>query len=104
MWKLCGKAHVLQSFGRFCRNCAFSQNIHIKKLGETTLYHTVIIVIAVSVFHRISTGTQPEIFQDRGGFVKLGHFDKHFIKQTRKKAQQGKILEFFLLDILKTTF
>ena len=47
---------------------------------------------------------QPEIFQGRGGFVKLGHFDKHFIKKLRKKAPQGKILEFFLLDTLKTTF
>ena len=43
-------------------------------------------------------------FQGRGGFVKLGHFDKHFIKKSRKKAPQGKILEFFLLDTLKTTF
>ena len=50
------------------------------------------------------TGAQPEIFQDRGGFVKLGHFGKHFIKKSRKKAPQGKILEFFLLDTLKTTF
>ena len=37
-------------------------------------------------------------------FVKLGHFDKHFIKKPRKKAPQGEILEFFLLDNLKTTF
>ena len=27
-----------------------------------------------------NTGSQPKIFQGRGGFVKLGHFDKHFIK------------------------
>ena len=38
------------------------------------------------------------------GFVELGHFDKHFVKHTRKGAPQGKILEFFLLDTLKTTF
>ena len=49
-------------------------------------------------------GEQPEIFQGRESFVKLGHFDKHFIKKLRKKAPQGKILEFFLLDTLKTTF
>ena len=49
-------------------------------------------------------GAQPDIFQGRGGFLKLGHFDKHFIKKPRKKAPQGKILEFFLLDTLKTTF
>ena len=49
------------------------------------------------------SGAQPEIFQGRGGFVKLGHFNKHFIKKSRKKAPQGNILEFFLLDILKAT-
>ena len=35
------------------------------------------------------TGVQPEIFQDRGGFVKLGHFDKHFVKNSRKKGSTG---------------
>ena len=50
------------------------------------------------------TGGQPEIFQGRGGFVKLGHSDKHFIRKSRKKAPQGKFLKFFLLDTLKTTF
>ena len=44
------------------------------------------------------------IFQDRGGFVELGHFDKHFVKNARKKRPQGNILVFFLLDTLKTTF
>ena len=43
-------------------------------------------------------------FSGQGGFVKLGHFNKHFIKKSRKKAPQGKILEFFLLDTLKATF
>ena len=51
-----------------------------------------------------STGAQPEIFQGRGGFVKLGHFDKHFVKNSRKKDPAGKISEFLLLDTLKTTF
>ena len=32
-----------------------------------------------------TTGAQPEIFPDRGGFVKLGHFNKHFVKNSRKK-------------------
>ena len=49
-------------------------------------------------------GAQPKMFQGRGGFEELGHFDKHFVKNTRKKALQGNILEFFLLDTLKTTF
>ena len=44
---------------------------------------------------------QPDIFQGRGGFVELGHFHKHFTKNTRKK---GKSLEFFLPDTVKTTF
>ena len=44
------------------------------------------------------------IFQVRGSFVELGHFDKFFVKNTRKKSTQGKILELFLLDTLKTTF
>ena len=43
-------------------------------------------------------------FQGRGGFVKSGHFNKPFVKKSRKKAPHGKSLEFFLLDTLKTTF
>ena len=35
-----------------------------------------------------------------GRFVEFGHFDKHFVKNTRKKGPAGKILEFFLLDTL----
>ena len=30
-------------------------------------------------------GVQPEIFQGRGGFGKLGHLDKHFVKNSIKK-------------------
>ena len=47
---------------------------------------------------------QPEMFQSRGGFVELEHFDKLFLKSTRKEDPQRKILELFLLDTLKTTF
>ena len=32
------------------------------------------------------SGAQPEIFQGKGGFVKLEDFDKHFIKKSRKKV------------------
>ena len=32
-----------------------------------------------------SAGAQPESFQGMEGFVELGHFDKHFIKNARKK-------------------
>ena len=41
-------------------------------------------------FTNTHTGGQPRIFQGRGGFVKLGHFDKYFIKKSRKKFPQGK--------------
>ena len=36
--------------------------------------------------------------------MELGRFDKDFVKNTRKKVPQGKILELFLIDTLKTTF
>ena len=52
----------------------------------------------------MKAGAQPEIFQSRGCFVELGHFDKLFVKTQEKRALQGKILEFSLLDTLKTTF
>ena len=52
----------------------------------------------------MSSGAQPEIFQGRAGFVELGHFNKLFVKTHKKKGLQGKILELFLLDTLKTTF
>ena len=32
----------------------------------------------------------PEIFQGRGTFVELGHFDKQITKNTRKKGPAGK--------------
>ena len=50
------------------------------------------------------SGDQLVIFQSRGDFVKLGHFDKFFFKNTREKLPQGKILELFLLDTLKIRF
>ena len=52
----------------------------------------------------MAAGAQPEIFQGRGGFMELGHFNKLFIQYSRKKAPHGKILELFLLDTLKTAF
>ena len=38
----------------------------------------------------LMAGAQPEIFQGRGGFMKLGHFDKQFFKKSRKKGPAGK--------------
>ena len=49
-------------------------------------------------------GVQLEIFQGRADFVELRQFDKHFVKNTRKKISQGKHLEIFILDTVKTTF
>ena len=37
-------------------------------------------------------------------FVTLEHLYKHFVKNTRKKGPAGKLLQIFLLDILKTAF
>ena len=42
----------------------------------------------------IQAGVQPEIFQGRGNFVKLGHFDKHFVKSSRKERPAGKFWNF----------
>ena len=50
------------------------------------------------------SGAQPENLQGRRGFVELEHFDKHFIRNSRKKAPQREFLEFFPLATLKTTF
>ena len=38
--------------------------------------------------------------------MELGHFDKRLLKKKNqeKNAIQGNILEFFLLDTIKTTF
>ena len=44
----------------------------------------------------MKTGAQPEIFQGRGYFVKLGHFEKHFLKNVKKKGPAGKKFGFFL--------
>ena len=49
------------------------------------------------------TGAQPEMFQSRGVFVKPGHFDKHFVKNSRKKSPTGKNFEVSSLT-LKTAF
>ena len=41
----------------------------------------------------ILTGVLPEIFESRGGFFKLGHSDKHFVKHSRKKGPAWKNFE-----------
>ena len=42
-------------------------------------------------------GAQPEIFQSRGGFVKLGHSDYRVVKNSRKKDPAGKSFEVLTL-------
>ena len=53
----------------------------------------------------LRVGEQPDIFQCRGRFMELGHFDKHFAKNTSKKKTlfSKAYWEFFLLDTLKFT-
>ena len=45
-------------------------------------------------------------FQGKGSgiFAELEHFDKDFVKNTRKRGLQRNILEIFLLNTFKATF
>ena len=36
--------------------------------------------------------------------MELGHFDKDFVKDTRKRGPAANFVELFLLNILKTKF
>ena len=47
------------------------------------------------LLQRMSAGAQPEMFQGRGGFVKIGHFDKPFVKNSRKKGPAGEKFRVF---------
>ena len=52
-----------------------------------------------------SASAQPDIFQDRRGFGQLEHFNRHFIKNTRKKRPHRETFwSFFSQILLKTTF
>ena len=42
--------------------------------------------LAIYYWQDTVSDVQREIFQGRGGFVKLGHFDKHFVKNSIKKG------------------
>ena len=35
------KFHLISSCGKFCRNCAFPQNIHTRKVGEISVFYPV---------------------------------------------------------------
>ena len=75
---------------RYCGNIGFLLDFH-RDVDQLRID-----IEATSLYHIL--GAQPEIFQNREGFMGLEHFDKHFVKNTRK------IVEFFLLNFLKTTF
>ena len=66
--------------------CLMRQSISLLKVGMET------------------TGTQLETFQDRGAFVVLGNFCKHFVKNTRKKGPVANNLGVFSPRYPKTTF
>ena len=59
---------------------------------ETRRLKNAVIFIQITYIY---ASAQPEIFQGREGFMKLRHFDKDFLKNSRKKAPQAKILEVF---------
>ena len=52
----------------------------------------------------MNSDAQPEIFQGRGGFVKLGYSDKHFIKNQNEKPYREKFGNFFPWILLKLNF
>ena len=47
VWKFCGKAQFPHSFRqiapKLCGNCAFQQNFHIRKSGETMVFFAVML-------------------------------------------------------------
>ena len=65
-----------------------------KRLALLDRGRTKLCIVPCHSYH-IYTGAQPEIFQGRGVLVKLGHFYKHFVKNTRKKGPTGKNLGVF---------
>ena len=50
----------------------------------------------------MQAGAQPDVFQGRGGFVKLGHFDKHFdkhfLQNQEKKPRAGERFGVFVFS------
>ena len=53
----------------FCKYCQYSSS----ERKTDCLYH-------------IHAGEQPKIVQGKRGFLKLGHFDTHFLKKSRMKG------------------
>ena len=51
----------------------------------------------LSANHGGQPGLYPGVFQIRGGFLKQGHFEKHFSYNKQKKGLMGENLFFFQL-------
>ena len=71
----CQQVSNHQDFCRYCQNSSNEQK-------SDCLYY-------------IYADAQPETSQGREGFMKLGHFYKHFLKNSRKKSHMGKFRSFF---------
>ena len=52
-------------------------------------------ILLTDQISQFDSGAQPEVFQGKGGLVGLGHFYKHFVKNTRKKGPAVINLEVF---------
>ena len=66
------------------------------------LDHSILgILLRLVSYMMIVSGAQTRFFQGRGGFLEQGHFNKHFIFDTREKDRTGKnifnVLKLFLL-------
>lgn len=84
------------------------KNGKIKKKPQTVsillIYFSEKIKPRVSVY---MSGVQPGFFQNKGGFLDKGYFDKNISISSitrQRKVLQGKFLEFFLGDTLQTAF
>ena len=63
VWKFCGKAQFPNSFGKLCRNCAFPQNFHTRKLGEITVFSAVL--VWAQTFEKTRRNINFDVFQRR---------------------------------------
>ena len=78
---------------------------YVPKYLLKTIYHSIFnshLIYACEIWGQNQTNcyftdAQPEIFLGRGGFVKLGHFDKHFYLKVKKKGPTGKHFGVFSL-------
>ena len=48
-WNFCGKAQFWALCPKLCRNCAFPQNVHARKLGEITVFFA--LLVRMSLFY-----------------------------------------------------